>query len=57
MPTHAEWTAATNALKDVKNIKDALARLKELNDGENDDLTAILQPSIDILENMVIYLS
>ena len=40
-----------------EQVQNALDRLKDLNDGENDDLTAILQPSIDILEKMLTYLS
>jgi hypothetical protein len=41
----------------LAEVKHALENLKDLNDGENDDLTTILQPSIDILEKLVTYLS
>ena len=40
-----------------EQVKDALDRLKDLNDGEQDELTAALQPAIDILEKMLTYLS
>lgn len=41
----------------LAEVKNALELLKDLNDGENDDLTTILQPSIDIMEKLIIQLS